>query len=488
MATQNVFELQRQFQKQAFDKISKALEIEESGKKDGKTLNETEKEEVIIFYTDGIEELGKGIEVISEKDFTEYERKSEEYERGWKLRAKMSKTKTDCQQRLEEMFKSLEAKEKPKLKQVSKTATSKGTKKCDIRDAKQNPLSTRPHPNPAPRPRPNPGSKSQLNPLPPRAAVGSGINKDNIEDSRPPLKKKNFKNVDPKLSDIILQEIVDNSKSRITFDDVAGQEKAKQALREIVVLPMIRPEIFTGLRSPARGLLFFGPPGNGKSLLAKAVAHESKATFFSMSASSLTSKWVGEGEKLVRALFIIAREMQPSVIFLDEVDSILCKRREGENEASRRLKTEFLLQFDGMSSDNSERILVMAATNRPQELDDAALRRFPKRIHVMMPDVDTRLFLLRQLLRENKNNLSEADLWQVAEWTEGYSGSDLTNLAKDAAMGPVREIDVQGQSRTAIRAINLDDFKTALKKVRKSVAFESLETYSKWNTEFGDTE
>ncbi|KAF9947892.1 hypothetical protein BGZ70_002449, partial [Mortierella alpina] len=187
-------------------------------------------------------------------------------------------------------------------------------------------------------------------------------------------KVSRLKNIDNKLANMILNEVMIDG-ATVTWDDIAGLSFAKQALKEIVILPALRPELFTGLRAPAKGVLLFGPPGTGKTMLAKAVSQESKATFFSISASSLTSKYVGESEKLVRTLFAIAQELQPSVIFIDEVDSILTERSENEHEASRRLKTEFLLQFDGAGSNSDDRVLVMGATNRPQELDEAARRR-----------------------------------------------------------------------------------------------------------------
>ena len=141
------------------------------------------------------------------------------------------------------------------------------------------------------------------------------------------------------LEQAILDEMLEDIAS-VRWDDIIGLEYAKQTLQEAVIYPQLHPELFTGLRSAAKGVLLFGPPGTGKTLLAKAVASSSGFKFFSISASSLTSKWVGEGEKLVRALFTVARDMQPSVIFMDEIDSVLSKRKEGEHEASRRLKTE----------------------------------------------------------------------------------------------------------------------------------------------------
>uniref|UniRef100_A0A671VJT1 microtubule-severing ATPase n=1 Tax=Sparus aurata TaxID=8175 RepID=A0A671VJT1_SPAAU len=307
-----------------------------------------------------------------------------------------------------------------------------------------------------------------------------------------PLKKddrKNVKNVDGKLADLIRSEIVDSGSS-VSFHDVAGQDLAKQALQEIVILPALRPELFTGLRTPARGLLLFGPPGNGKTMLAKAVAAESNATFFNISAASLTSKYVGEGEKLVRALFSVARELQPSVIFIDEVDSLLCERREGEHDASRRLKTEFLIEFDGVQSGRDERVLVMGATNRPQELDEAVLRRFAKRVYVALPVEETRFKLLKNLLEKHGNPLTQRELRQLSRMTEGYSGSDLTSLAKDASLGPIRELrpdQVRNMKASEVRNISLRDFVESLKKIKRSVSVQTLQLYMDWNRSYGDT-
>jgi spastin len=258
----------------------------------------------------------------------------------------------------------------------------------------------------------------------------------------------------------------------------------------MVILPSLRPELFTGLRTPARGLLLFGPPGNGKTLLARAVATECQATFFSISAASLTSKYVGDGEKMVRALFAIARELQPSIIFIDEVDSLLSERSNNEHEASRRLKTEFLVEFDGLPSNpDSERVLVMAATNRPQELDEAALRRFPKRVYVTLPDVDTRALLFKMLLARQGCTLTQKELKRLATLTDGYSASDLTALAKDAALGPIRELQpeqVKEMDPNALRSITIDDFLDSLKRIRRSVSPQSLVAYEKWSLQYGD--
>ncbi|CAM4743094.1 unnamed protein product [Rotaria magnacalcarata] len=336
-------------------------------------------------------------------------------------------------------------------------------------------------------------------PTPPRNISSAASNRKKepsaiTNDTRVPVQTPNQRislklpNVEPKLVSYILDEVIEN-RPHVKFNDISGQDGAKRALEEAVILPVLRPELFTGLRAPVRGILLFGPPGNGKTMLAKAVASEAQARFFNISASSLTSKYLGEGEKLVRALFAAARELQPSIIFIDEVDSLLTTRRESEHDAMRRLKTEFLIQFDGVQTNSDDRILVLAATNRPFELDDAALRRFPRRIYIQLPDKKTRQQLLRNLLAKQEHNLTDNDFNLIANQTDGYSGSDLTALAKDAAMGPVRELRVEELkelSVSRIRAISKQDFGLALRKIRASVSPSTLDKYVQWNSTFGD--
>ena len=303
----------------------------------------------------------------------------------------------------------------------------------------------------------------------------------------PSPQDKTIKGVDPKIAEIILNEIMDTG-AAVKFDHISGLTEAKVALHEIVILPSLRPDLFQGLRQPAKGLLLFGPPGNGKTMIARAVASECKATFFNISASSLTSKWVGEGEKLVRALFTAARERQPAIIFIDEVDSLLTERTSGEQESTRRLKTEFLVQFDGVVSDPSERFLVMGATNRPQDLDEAVLRRFVKRIYVPLPTAESRISLLKSLLKNQNHNLEEREVSLLASQLEGYSGSDITALAREAAYGPIRELtpsQVMKVNPKSVRPIALCDFTYAQKKVRPSVSAETTGSYTEWNAKFG---
>ncbi|XP_060933595.1 vacuolar protein sorting-associated protein 4B-like isoform X1 [Limanda limanda] len=244
--------------------------------------------------------------------------------------------------------------------------------------------------------------------------------------------KKKFQN---QLSGAIVME-----KPNIKWDDVAGLEGAKEALKEAVILPIKFPHLFTGKRTPWRGILLFGPPGTGKSYLAKAVATEANnSTFFSISSSDLVSKWLGESEKLVKNLFSLAREHKPSIIFIDEIDSLCGSRSENESEAARRIKTEFLVQMQGVGNDN-EGVLVLGATNIPWTLDSAIRRRFEKRIYIPLPEEHARSFMFKLHLGSTPSDLTEADFISLGQKTEGYSGADISVIVRDALMQPVRKV------------------------------------------------
>uniref|UniRef100_A0AAX7SL35 microtubule-severing ATPase n=2 Tax=Astatotilapia calliptera TaxID=8154 RepID=A0AAX7SL35_ASTCA len=441
-------EVIKNIHKQAFEYISKALKIDED--------DTGEKKEAVQWYKKGISELERGIAI-------ELTGQGEQYDRAKRLQDKMVTNLTMAKDRLTLLG------ELALIIFIKVMYAEKSTRRCFHHHQTLH---------------------SCLWVFLTTARVGKTQNGRPAAVKQPPKRDmKNFKNVDSKLANLIMNEIVESG-ATVSFDDIAGQDLAKQALQEIVILPALRPELFTGLRAPARGLLLFGPPGNGKTMLAKAVAAESNATFFNISAASLTSKYVGEGEKLVRALFAVARELQPSVIFIDEVDSLLCERREGEHDASRRLKTEFLIEFDGVQSGKDDRVLVMGATNRPQELDEAILRRFAKRVYVTLPDEKTRFTLLKNLLGKHGSPLSQNELSCLAKVTAGYSGSDLTALARDAALGPIRELgpdQVRNMAAAEVRNIKKKDFEDSLKRIKPTVSPATLNMYTKWNKDFGDT-
>ncbi|XP_012506084.1 PREDICTED: fidgetin-like protein 1 [Propithecus coquereli] len=296
-----------------------------------------------------------------------------------------------------------------------------------------------------------------------------------------------LKNLEPKMIELIMNEIMDHGPP-VNWEDIAGVEFAKATIKEIVVWPMMRPDIFTGLRGPPKGILLFGPPGTGKTLIGKCIASQSGATFFSISASSLTSKWVGEGEKMVRALFAVARCQQPAVIFIDEIDSLLSQRGDGEHESSRRIKTEFLVQLDGATTSSEDRILVVGATNRPQEIDEAARRRLVKRLYIPLPEASARKQIVINLMSKEQCHLNEEEIEQIVQQSDGFSGADMTQLCREASLGPIRSLqtaDIATITPDQVRLIAYIDFENAFRIVRPSVSPKDLELYENWNKTFG---
>ena len=304
---------------------------------------------------------------------------------------------------------------------------------------------------------------------------------------------------DKELVESLERDIVQRDPN-IHWTDIAGLEEAKKLLEEAVILPLLMPDFFKGIRRPWKGVLMVGPPGTGKTLLAKAVATECKTTFFNVSSSTLSSKYRGESEKLVRLLFEMARFYSPSTIFIDEIDSIGSKRGSGdEHETSRRVKAELLIQMDGVEGatggdDTSKMVMVLAATNFPWDIDEALKRRLEKRIYIPLPGADGRESLLRINLKEVELS-DDVNLKMIAEQLGGYSGADITNVCRDASLMSMRR-RIAGLKPDEIRNLSKEelhlpttgkDFEEASKKVSKSVSSEDLQKYEKWMEDFGAT-
>ncbi|MFX1329424.1 MAG: AAA family ATPase [Promethearchaeota archaeon] len=293
------------------------------------------------------------------------------------------------------------------------------------------------------------------------------------------------------LIDMISGTIVTESPN-VKWNDIAGLESVKQALREAIVLPIAKPELFTGARRPWSGILLFGPPGCGKTLLAKAAATECKATFFSASSADLLSKWLGESEKLISSLFKVARLKAPSLIFMDEIDSVATKRGEGsESGGERRVKTQLLSEIQGLKSTHDKPLLVLGATNRPWDIDNAMLSRFEKRVHVPLPDLKARIGIFKIHTEGVNSALTDEDYVELGVRTEGYSGRDIANVCREVIMLPVRELDMGGllegsDKEVKVRDINLKDFKKTIKKVKPMINKTILKQYNDWAEEFGE--
>ncbi|XP_062211238.1 uncharacterized protein LOC133912494 isoform X2 [Phragmites australis] len=305
----------------------------------------------------------------------------------------------------------------------------------------------------------------------------------------------------------LLADVIPPHEIGVTFEDIGALESVKDTLKELVMLPLQRPELFSKgqLMKPCKGILLFGPPGMGKTMLAKAVATEAGANFINISMSSISSKWLGEGEKFVKAVFSLASKIAPTVIFVDEVDGMLGRRENpGEHEAMRKMKNEFMVNWDGLRTKEKERVLVLAATNRPFDLDEAVVRRLPRRLMLNLPDASNRKKILSVILAK-EDLADDVDLEAIANLTEGYSGSDLKTLCITAAHCPIREILEKekkervlaeaenrplppSHSSNDVRALRMNDFMHAHEQVCASVSSDSsnMNELIQWNDLYGE--
>ena len=276
-------------------------------------------------------------------------------------------------------------------------------------------------------------------------------------------------------------------KPDVVWEKIAGLKETKQSLQEAALWPLLKPELFTGLREAHRGILLYGPPGTGKTLLVKALATASKSTFMVVPVSSITNKFVGESEKRMSLLFKAAALKAPTIIFMDEIEALTGTRGGRDSSgAMDRVLSEFLTSMDGLNSDPGKRILVVGATNTPDLVDEAVIRRLPRRIKVPLPDVESRTQQIKLEVENGKMKLTEEEYQKIAAECDGYSGSDLSALAKEAALVALREAcdraggNVESVKKEDVRDVSKADFDVARTRVTPSVGQTSLKRIEMW--------
>ncbi|MEM4223113.1 MAG: cell division protein CdvC [Metallosphaera sp.] len=280
------------------------------------------------------------------------------------------------------------------------------------------------------------------------------------------------------------EDIVMKEKPKVTLNEIVGLEDVKEALKEAVVYPSKRPDLFP-LGWP-RGILLYGPPGCGKTMIAAAVANELDSEFIHVDAASIMSKWLGEAEKNVAKIFKTARELskkenKPAIIFIDELDALLASYT-SEVGGEARVRNQFLKEMDGLADKNeNSKVYVIGATNKPWRLDEPFLRRFQKRIYITLPDKAHRLELLKHYSSKVKLD-PNVNLEELAELTDGYTASDIRDIVQSAHMRVVKEMFEKNLQEP--RAINMDDFREVLKVRKPSVNQDMLKAYAAWHEKF----
>lgn len=293
-----------------------------------------------------------------------------------------------------------------------------------------------------------------------------------------------LRNIDRRIVLRIIAEVVRETVA-IRWDDVAGLDNVKQLIKEVAVNYMVNPALYGELLSPAKILLLFGPPGVGKALVGKCIAYESRATFFSVSAWWLMSAWYDEGERMAVGLFAVARVMQPSVVFIDDIDLLL------QHDSVGGMRAALLNQFDGVSAADDDRVIVVGATSRPQVLDGTGRRRFAKCVYIPLPDVAARRQIIENLVKTERNSLTSCCLDYVARQTVGFSGDDLLRLCRRAAMVAVRfavrsgKKEVSELTKEDLSPLSKTNFVVALNGVRASVRGLDVSIYEMWNRKYG---
>ena len=296
---------------------------------------------------------------------------------------------------------------------------------------------------------------------------------------------------EPELFQEAVSNLIVSQKPETTWEDIGGLKEAKSVIKEAIILPFIKDK--PPFVKSQRTILLYGPPGTGKTMLAKASSNTLEATFFEAKVSSLLSKFFGESPKLVNALFDKARDMQPSLVFIDELDSVAVRRSGDTNEATRRVLGELLTQIEGFGAKGSDRVLIMGATNKPWDLDEAAVSRFQRKIYVPLPDERSRRGIF-QIHLEGADVEGSRMIKELAGRTEGFSGRDIMGVCQEAVSAMVREMnpDLEGLTSKQIetyslstRRLSMADFEHALKKVRPATSKDDIRRYEEWKRDFG---
>lgn len=273
----------------------------------------------------------------------------------------------------------------------------------------------------------------------------------------------------------IASQLVDPSEIGVKFEDVAGQGELVTELRQAVIIPLQKRHLFAGsdLMTAPKGVLLHGPPGCGKTMLAKATAREAGARFINLDIASLTDKWYGESQKLAGAVFTLAKKIQPCIIFIDEIDSLLRVRSSQDHEATAMIKAQFMQLWDGLSTD-TDSVVVMGASNRPKDVDTAILRRMPLTFKLGLPDRGQRKEIINTIMRMEETD-DTLDVFRLAKLTEGFSGSDIREMCRSAAVSRVRELT---GNEDRLRPVNMEDMLKSVAKMRETRVHCGLPTSS----------
>ncbi|XP_043988341.1 fidgetin isoform X2 [Gambusia affinis] len=298
--------------------------------------------------------------------------------------------------------------------------------------------------------------------------------------------EEQLKNSDSNLVEMVNTEILQQG-SPVDWTDIAGLDMAKSTIKEEILWPILRPDMFSGLSTLPRSLLLFGPQGTGKSLLARCMASQLGAAFLRLSGSALVTKWLGEGGKIIQASFLVARCRQPAVVLISDVDMLLSGQLTEESPVNH-LKAELLIQLDGILTSAEDHVLVVCSTSKPEEIPETLRRYFTKRLLIPLPDGTARHQIISQLLSQHNYCLSDKEISLLVQRTEGFSGLDVVQLCQEAVVGSLHGIpgaDLPNIHPSQMRPVTYQDFENVFCKFQPSISQKELDVYTEWNKMFG---